>query len=107
MANATYRQTSAVQAAQAAKADALKARQHLAVVETKEAANVVANAEAATGDKVVVLVATIAGGQVLRVQVANAVAEAVRVDQAAQADQVPVVAVRVEIVQAVRERDNN
>jgi hypothetical protein len=99
-ANVIFLQTLAVPAAQAAKADVLKEQQHLAVVVTKEAANAAVNAEAATEK-----VETIAEGQVLRVVLTNVVAEAARVDQHAQADQVQAVAVRVEIAQAVRERD--
>ena len=53
-ANATYHQTLVVQAAQAVKVVVRKVQQHLAVVATKEAANVVVNAEAmieAGGDR--------------------------------------------------------
>jgi len=86
--------------------DALKARQHLAVVAMKEAASAAVNAEAATGNKVV---ETIAEARVLQVVVINVVAEAVPVDltvQVAQVQAVPVEAVRVVTVQAARVRDN-
>jgi len=53
-------------------------------------------------------VETIAGDQVHRVVLTNAVAEAVRVARIVQVvDQVQVVAVQVAIVRAVQERDNN
>ena len=103
MASAIFLQTLAEPAAQAAKADVLKERQHLAVVETKEVASAAVNVEAATGNKV----ETIAGDQVVRAQVTNAVAEAVRVARIVVVDQVQVVAVQVEIVRAVQERDSN
>ena len=110
-ANAIFLQTLAEPAAQAAKADVLKvARQAAAVGVTKEAANAAVNAEAATGDKVVVVPVAIAEVRVDQALAAHA--EPVVVAQAAvaltvQAVQVAAVAVRVEIVQAVRERDNN
>ena len=106
MANAIYRQTLAVQAATAVKADALKAQQHLAVVAMKEAANVAANAEAAT-EKVDPIVKDQVDQAVI---LTNAVAEAVRVGQAVQVDQVQVavvVAVQAVIARVDQVRDNN
>ena len=103
-ANATYRQILVVQAAQAVKADALKAhRQASAAVATKEAASAAVNAEAATEK-----VEMIAGDLVVRVLV-TAVAAAVRAAVAltGQVVRVAVEAVRVAIVQAVREKDRN
>ena len=61
MANVIFLQTLAVQAAQAVKVDALKVQQHLAaVVATKEVANVVANAEVAGNQVVIVVVVQVA-----------------------------------------------
>ena len=104
-ANATYRQTLAVQAATAVKADALKARQHLAVAAVKGAASGAVNAEAATGK---VEAVTIAGDQVDQAVVTSVAAEAVPVDLIVReaVARVAVEIARVEIVQAVRERDN-
>jgi len=102
-ANATYRQILVVQAAQAVKADALKARQHLAVVATKEAASAAVNAEAAT--EKVEMIAEVPVLRVLVTAVAVAVVQAA-VALTGQVAQVAAVAVRVVTVQAVRERDN-
>ena len=102
-ANATYRQTSAVQAAQAVKADALKARQHLVVVVTKEAASAAVNAEAATGNQAVaaviaeaVAVTTGTKAETIAARVVVITAQVVKVEVAQVVATVPV----------AQERDN-
>jgi hypothetical protein len=103
-ANVIYLQTLVVQAAQAVKADVLKVQQHSAVVATKEAANVVVNAEAATENKVVM---TAEDQAVARAQVTNVVAEAVLEALTARVAQAAVVAVQAEIARVDQVRDNN
>jgi hypothetical protein len=96
-ANAIYHQTLVAQAAQAVKADALKAaRQASAVVAAmKEAASVAVNAEA-TGNQAVIAVAD----QVHQAEIVRVAREIVRVDKAA-------VIVQAEIARVDQERDNN
>jgi hypothetical protein len=70
--NVTYHQTSAAPAAQAVKAAVRKDQHHLAVVATKEAANVVVSAEVATEevDKVVAIVVAVVTVQAAKTEVA-------------------------------------
>ena len=102
-ANATYRQTLVLQAAQVVKVVVRKAQHHLADVATKEAANVVVNAEAA--DQVVT-------EEVDQVQVETNAAGAVIV-RVARVDRIVVVVVLVVIVQVAvtvrvdQVKDNN
>ena len=87
MANAIYLQTLVVQAAQAVKVAVRKVQHHLAVVATKEAANVVVSAEAMTEEvvtraavKTVVVVKIVQVAVLVKIVVAAAVI--VPVDQA-------------------------
>jgi hypothetical protein len=89
MANATYHQILVVPAAQAVKVAVRKVQRHLAVVATKEAANVVVNAEVAVVviEEVVTRVAVIVAvvvkiAQVVAVVVKTVVAVIVPADQA-------------------------
>jgi hypothetical protein len=99
-ANAIYRQTLVVQAAQAVKVAGQMVPRHSVVVITLAVANVVANAEM-TGNQVVAAIAEAVLEQVVKVVLVVAVT-AVRVVQVA-AVQVVKVAVTVQVAQ---ERDN-